>query len=182
MIVFYILLATLIAILGISSYSYEQIDPVTSDSEVSRKLLLSTIIITSVIIFFSFFLIFTKYFDYQRSTNMLSFGTLVTSILMMLSFSYLDKERGSNSLYDTRKNDLVAVENNTNSKERDLSLIIAIVGLSIVAAYLFVIIGKVFYSETVVNTVTIKEPLIVDSIDSKPVNINYEKLRKKFIV
>jgi len=182
MIAFYIFLAALIAILGVSSYSYEEIDPVTSDSNVSQKLLLSTIIITSVIIFFGIFLRISGYIDTERSINILSFGTLVTSIIMMLSFSYLDKERASNSDYNTKKNDLIAVENNTNSQERDLSLIISIVGLSIVAAYLFIIIGKVFYSQKIVNTITVKEPMIIEPVDDRPIDVDYGKLRKKFVM
>jgi len=99
-----------------------------------------------------------------------------------LSFSYLDKERASNSDYNTKKNDLIAVENNTNSQERDLSLIISIVGLSIVAAYLFIIIGKVFYSQKIVNTITVKEPMIIEPVDDRPIDVDYGKLRKKFVM
>lgn len=173
---------TMLAILGISSYSYEKISIISSDSEVSQKLLLSTLIISSVVIFFSFFLRFINYISHERGSNLLSFGTLVTSILMMLSYTYLDKEKKSSSQYNDLKNQIRDVEINTNSEERDLSLIIGIVGFGIVAAYLFIIIGKVFYSKKIINTITVKEPLIIQPEDEKPVNIDYDQLRKKFIL
>jgi hypothetical protein len=182
MLAYYIFLASLIAILGISSYSYEKINTVTSDSEVSQKLVLSTLIIASISIFFSFFLRFINYISYERGSNMLSFGVLVTSILLMLSYAYLDKERKSGSEYDALKTQIDQVENNTNSNERDMSLIMGVVGLSIVGAYLFIIIGKVFYSKKINTTITIKEPLIIQPVDDKPVEIDYESLRKKFVV
>ncbi len=84
MLTYYIFLASMIAILAISSYSYEKINTVTNNSDVSQKLVLSTLIISSIIIFFSFFLRFVNYISYERGSNMLSFGTLVTSILLML--------------------------------------------------------------------------------------------------
>ena len=155
MLAYYLFLASLIAILAISSYSYEKINAVTNDSEVSQKLVLSTLIIASVVIFFSFFLRFVNYISYERGSNMLSFGTLVTSILLMLSYAYLDKERKSGAEYDTLKSQMDAVENNTNSQERDMSLIMGVIGLSIVGAYLFIIIGKVFYAEKITPTIGI---------------------------
>lgn len=182
MLVYYLFLASLIAILGVSSYSYDKINAVTNNSEVSQKLVLSTLIIASIVIFFSFFLCFINYISYERGSNMLSFGTLVTSILLMLSYAYLDKERKSGDEYNTLKTQMDQVENNTNSKERDMSLIMGIVGLSIVGAYLFIIIGKVFYAEKITTTITIKEPLIIQPEDEKPIEIDYEALRKKFIV
>ena len=182
MLAYYVFLGSLIAILAISSYSYEKIDAITSDSEVSQKLVLSTLIIAAVVIFFCFFLRFINYISYERGSNMLSFGTLVTSILMMLSYAYLDKERKSSAAYDSLKTQLNNTEVNTNSEERNLSLSIGIVGLSIVAAYLFIIIGKVFYSEKINTTITVKEPMIIQSEDDKPVKIDYESLRKKFIM
>jgi len=182
MLAYYIFLAFLVSILGISSYSYEKITTVTSDSEVSQKLVLSTLVIASVIIFLTFFLRFINYISYERGSNMLSFGTLITSILMILSYSYLDKEKKSGDNYYLLKDQIQDVENNTNSEERDLSLIIGIVGLSVVGAYLFIIVGKVFYSKTTIKTITIKEPLIIQPEDDKPVKIDYEQLRKKFII
>lgn len=182
MLVYYLFLASLFAILGISSYSYEKINTVTSDSEVSQKLVLSTLIIASIIIFLTFFLRFVNYISYERGANMLSFGTLVTSILLMMSYAYLNKERKSGDDYDSLKTQLDATENNTNSRERDMTMIMGIAGLSIVGAYLFIIIGKVFYAEKITTTITIKEPLIIQPVDQKPIEIDYETLRKKFIV
>lgn len=182
MLAFYIFFATLVAILGISSYAYEQLRVVTSNSEVSRKLLLSNLIIAAAVLFIMFFLRFTGYIDHERGSNLLSFGTLITSIIMMLSYGYLDKERTSEPGYETVQNDLNELQNNTNQKERDLSLIIGIIGLGIVGAYLFIIMGKVFYSKTITNTITVKEPLILQPVDEKPVKIDYEALRKKFVV
>lgn len=182
MIVFYVFLATLIAILGISSYSYEKVDPITGNSNVSQKLLLTTLIITSVVVFAAFFLRFIDYIDLERGSNVLSFGTLVTSILLILSYSYLDKERQSSAEYETKKNELQAVEDNTNSKERDMSLIMGTIGLGIVGAYLFILLGKVFYSKKITTTITVKEPLIIEPISEKPVKLDYDQLRKKFVV
>ena len=182
MLAFYIFFATLVAILGISAYSYEKIEVITSNSEVSRKLLLSNIIIASIVVFFMFFLRFINYIDHERGSNILSFGTLVTAVIAMLSYSYLDKEKKSNINYAVKKRELVSVEDNTNEKERDLALIIGIVGLSIVAAYLFIIIGKVFYSKKITTTITVKEPLIIQPVDEKPVKIDYDQLRKKFVI
>lgn len=182
MIAFYIFFATLIAILGISSYAYEQLKVVTSNSEVSRKLLLSNIIISSVVLFSVFFLRFINYIEHERGSNLLSFGTLITSIIMLLSYGYLDKESTSEPGYSDAKDELIELQNNTNKKERDLSLIIGIIGLGIVGAYLFILLGKIFYSKTITNTITVKEPLILQPVDEKPVKIDYDSLRKKFIV
>ena len=181
MLSFYIFFATLVAILGISSYAYEQLKVVTDNSEVSRKLLLSNLIIASVVLFFVFFFRFINYIDHERGSNFLSFGTLITSIIMILSYSYLDKERTSDEDYDVILEDLNNIQNNTNQKERDLSLIIGIIGLGIVAAYLFILMGKIFYSKTITHTITVKEPLILQSVDEKPIKIDYDALRKKFI-
>lgn len=182
MIVFYVFLATLISILGISSYSYEKVDPITGNSNVSQKLLLTTLIIASVVVFAAFFLRFIDYIDLERGSNVLSFGTLVTSILLILSYSYLDKERQSSAEYETKKNELQAVEDNTNSNERDMSLIMGTIGLGIVGAYLFILLGKVFYSKKITTTITVKEPLIIEPISEKPVKLDYDQLRKKFVV
>lgn len=182
MIVFYIFLATLIAILGISSYSYEKVDPKTGNSNVSQKLFLSTLIISSVVVFMAFFLRFVNYIDLERGSNMLSFGTLVTSILLILSYSYLDKERQSDPQYETLNEALKEVEDNTNSKERNMALIMGAIGLGIVGAYLFIILGKVFYSKKITTTITVKEPLIIEPIADKPVKLDYDQLRKKFVV
>jgi hypothetical protein len=181
MLAYYIFLFFLIAILAVSSYSYEKIKTVTSNSDVSQKLILSTLIIASVIIFLSFFLHFINYISYERGSNMLSFGCLVTSILMILSYSYLDKEKKSSDQYISLQDQMSSVENNTNAVERDLSLIIGVIGLSVVAAYLFILIGKVFYSKNIIKTITVKEPLIIQPEDEKPIKIDYEQLRKKFI-
>ena len=182
MLSFYVFLAVMIAILGISSYSYQEIDTSTGESEVSQKINLSTLIIAGTVIFFSCLLKFINYINYERGSNILSFGTLVTSVLMMLSYGYLNKERKSSSQYDEYKKQLDSVENNTNSRERDLTMIIGIVGLGVVAAYLFIIIGKVFYSTVKTNTITVREPMVIQSEDEKPTKINYEDLRKKFIL
>lgn len=182
MFLFYFFLMVLIAILGISSYSYEKIDSVTSDSDVSKKLSLSTLIITSVVLFFSFFLRFIDYIDLERGSNMLSFCTLVSSILLIFSYSYLDREMKSNPDYNTVKQQLDDVENNTNQYEKNLSFIISIVGFSIVAAYLFILIGKVFYSKTITTTITVKEPLIIEPEDKPIEKLDYEQLRKKFVI
>ena len=113
---------------------------------------------------------------------MLSFGTLVTSILLMLSYAYLDKERKSGVEYDSLKSQMDQVENNTNSQERDMTMIMGVVGLSVVGAYLFILIGKVFYSKKINTTITVREPLIIQPVNDKPVEIDYEALRKKFIM
>ena len=49
-------------------------------------------------------------------------------------------------------------------------------------AYLFILMGKIFYAKTIVNTITIKEPLILQPVDEKPVKIDFDSLRKKFII
>ena len=182
MLAYYIFLFSLTAILVISSYSYNQIETVTNDSEVSQKIVLSTLIIASIVLFFSFFLKFINYISYERGSNLLSFGILVTSILLMLSYAYLDKEQKSGQDYDLLKTSLKKEENNTNSEEKEMSLIMGIVGLSIVGAYLFIMIGKVFYAEKITKTVTVKEPMIIQPVDKEPAKLDYESLRKKFIV
>jgi len=98
----------------------------------------------------------------------------------MLSYGYLDKEKKSGKEYEYLENQLKDNENNTNKEQRNMSLILGIIGLSIVGAYLFIIIGKVFYSTERVNTITVKEPLIINSVDEKPLPLDQEQLRKKF--
>jgi len=181
MFVFYVFLAILIAILGISSYSYEKLVPITENSDVSLKLFLSTLIIASAVVFMTFFLRFINYIDIERGINMLSFGTLVTSILLILSYSYLDKERQSGVEYEEKYDALKQVENNTNANERNTAFIIGIIGLGIVGAYLFILLGKVFYSKNITTTITVKEPLIIEPVAEKLIKLDYEQLRRKFI-
>ena len=174
MLLFYLINGLLIALFTLSLYSYVKIDEITINSETSKKILLSSFIISSIFLIISDFLYAANFFSLNRTKIFMSTAAVISSILLMISYNYLNKEMKSPSGYDTILNNLKEVELNTNRKEKNISLIGGIVGLSVIGAVLFILFGQMFYSKEKIKIVTVKEPVYIEREDEKPKYIKLE--------
>ena len=160
--VLWIFFGVISVILGLSVYSYVETSEESEDSKVSKKLSLAAIVISSASLFLVYLLIFTKYINFTRGGNMLATGSLISAVVLFISSAYLQKEKISPEDYDEKLKQLEKAENNINKTSREFTLIGGIVGVSVVGAYLFVLIGKLFFSKKIVKTVTIREPYLIE--------------------
>ena len=165
-----------LAIFILSVISIVYLDKDSKNSQTSWNLILSSIILSIFILILIDFLLYFKFFTVDRSEISFSVTIIILTILCYFSYYYLEKERTGNSDYDSKKEELKEVTNNTNLLEQNLSISSFIVGIITLAVFMLITFGKIFYSEEKTKTVWIKEPVYI--IDEK----TNTKEKRKFIV
>ena len=165
MISFIILLLLLVSQVVLSGYNFSKIN--TSDdfsgsekADISKNLNLGALVLSAVFLVFISVMYFLKFINYSRSEFLLIVSVIMVSIILLISYHYLDLQYKSGNNYNLSKENLRNASVLVNEDELDIALIGGIVtlGLGIIIAGLLT--GKYLISEN--KIVKIKEPIYVN--------------------
>lgn len=164
MITFFILIILLVSQLSINMYNYFSIDSANGygkyDAGISRNLTLSAAVLSSSFLFFILSIYILKLINYNRGEILLTVSILFISILMLLSYHYLEKQKKSHFGYPPAVDNLKNNIEDLNIKELNLALYGGSVTLGIVMIIIGMLLGKYFLTEK--KIVNLEKPVYLN--------------------
>jgi len=165
MISFILLSLILLTQLILTAYIYFEInesDNFAGDSKasISKKLTLAGLVLAAS--FFSIIMLvyFLKFINYNRGEFLLIISAISVSILILLSYHYLDLQRRSPAAYEAAKKSLEASSVTINKTEAEIALTGGIVTLALTVVIAGLLLGKYYLSEK--EIVKVKEPIYMN--------------------
>lgn len=178
MIIYYILNLLVLLQLASAIYSFVAVKDSNfdnDDSEKTRKLSLTTIIILSILILLINLLYIFKIINKKRVILNIILLSIVSSVFLFTNFIYLDIQKRSPTGYQNAYNNLENNSENVNKYLKDYNLTIGIITIICNFLILSFFIGYNFFSKIIIKK--IKEPVIVENINpikkSKFVRLNF---------
>lgn len=165
MISFILLSLILLTQLVLTAYNYSKIndsDSFDGDSKasISKKLTLAGLVLAAAFFFLIMLVYFLKFINYNRGEFLLIVSAISVSILMILSYHYLELQRKSPSGYDAAKLALDAATVRVNKTELNIALIGGIITLGLTVALAGLLLGKYYLAEK--EIVKVKEPIYMN--------------------
>lgn len=167
MYILYSLILIIISQLSMSIYNYSRIkddgENTTGNdkADIAKKITLAQLVLSIIFTIFILILYYTSLINVKRAEFLCLVSIFIISILMILSYYYLNLQLKSKKNYEDAENTFKSNWVRTNLEELQISLYGGIITISLAFMFTMLFLSRYFLAET--KIITIREPVYRDT-------------------
>lgn len=164
--IIYSMLIVLLVVGGLSAYTYADIKEETDNSTYAKNIALANTIFCFLFAISIFALLYTKYLSCERTFYLTLFVYLITGVLFLVNYYFLEQERKDKAGYEKAYENLKNNSNRYNIEFLILSIVLGIVVFSLLLLVVAYTYGKMSNNTEPKQQVYVtKQTTVVDNLD-----------------